>query len=68
MTITLRDPNDTIGKTTLKEFIQIYWQGVCSLPKNDNPAWQNDGSKDGNFNNNINNNGLYMLNFSLKQL
>lgn len=64
MTINLRDPNDSIGKTTLKEFIQIYWQGVCSSPKTDNPAWQNNGSKDGNFNNNINNNDLYMLNFS----
>lgn len=64
MTINLRDPTDSINKTTLKEFIQIYWQGVCSLPKTNNPAWQNVGSKDGSFNNNINNYELFMLSFS----
>jgi hypothetical protein len=60
MTINVIPKAETLSKKTLEEYIKIYWQALCPLPKKDNPAWENDGSKDGPFNNNVNTD-LYML-------
>lgn len=60
MTINVIPKAQTLYKKTLEDYIKIYWQALCPIPKKDNPAWDNDGSKDGPFNNNVNTD-LYML-------
>jgi len=63
MAITLRPKNAMVNGKKLEDFIKIYWQTLCPIPKQDNPAWQNNGGKDDSFNNLINED-LYMLSFS----
>src|SRR5919107_500747 len=63
MAITLRPKNDILNGKKLEDFIKIYWQTLCPIPKNNNPAWQNTGSKDAHFNNLVPGD-LYMLSFS----
>jgi hypothetical protein len=63
MTINVIPRDGTVNGKTLKEYIIEFWQAICSIPKEDNPAWQNDGSKDESFNNNVKAD-LYMLSFS----
>jgi hypothetical protein len=40
--------------------VQKFWKEICSRPKNTNPAWDNDGSKDSIFNGAINDNFFYL--------
>src|SRR5687767_9559866 len=63
MVITLRQRGATLNGQKLEDFIKIYWQTLCPIPKKDNPAWQNNGSKDKSFNNLVKED-LYMLSFS----
>jgi hypothetical protein len=63
MTIDVIPRNGTVNNKTLDIFIKKFWQTLCPVPKNNNPAWQNNGNKDGPFNNNVNED-LYMLCFS----
>ena len=63
MAIFLRQRNDTLNGKKLEDFIKIYWQALCPIPKYNNPAWENTGSKDDNFNNLVKED-LYMLSFS----
>src|SRR5918993_3381886 len=63
MVITLLPPANMLNGKTLEDFVKTYWQDLCPIPKSNNPAWQNDGSKDRSFNNSINED-LYMLSFS----
>lgn len=63
MTINVIPKNETRYKKSLEEFIKIYWQALCPIPKKDNPAWRNNGSKDESFNNSVNVD-VYMLSFS----
>jgi hypothetical protein len=37
-----------------------FWQEVCKRPKNDNPAWDNDGEKDMTFNDEVNDEFFYL--------
>ena len=46
MAIDVIPKNETTNKKTLEEFIKIYWQALCPIPKNNNPAWQNNETKD----------------------
>ena len=65
MTITVIPRNETVNGQTLQEYIIKFWQGLCPLPKDQNPAWDNNGSKDGPFNDNsIVDESLFMLCFS----
>ena len=63
MTINVIPRNGMVNNKTLDVFIKKFWQALCPVPKDDNPAWQNNGNKDGPFNSNINED-LYMLCFS----
>ena len=63
MAIDVIPKNETTNKKTLEEFIKIYWQALCPIPKTDNPAWQNNGTNDNYLNNRVNAD-LYMLSFS----
>ncbi len=63
MVINVIPRNESVNKKKLEEFIKIFWQALCPIPKEDNPAWKNDGSKDKSFNDSINAD-LYMLSFS----
>jgi hypothetical protein len=63
MTIDLRPRNDIVNGKKLEDFIKKYWQTLCPIPQQDNPAWKNNGSKDGSFNSLVNED-LYMLSFS----
>ena len=63
MVINVIPRGNMVDNKRLEEFVRIYWEALCSVPRNDNPAWDNNGSKDGPFNNTVNE-SLYMLSFS----
>ena len=63
MTINVIQRNGNVNGKNLEHFIKKYWQALCPIPKNSNPAWDNNGGKDGPFNNNVGEN-LFMLSFS----
>jgi hypothetical protein len=67
MTINVIQRNGNVNGKKLEHFIKKYWQALCPIPKNSNPAWDNNGSKDGPFNNNVGED-LYMLSFSRSPL
>lgn len=64
MVITLISPGGNVNGKDLKYFIKKYWQAVCPIPKEDNPIWDNDGTKDESFNASINED-LFMLSPSM---
>lgn len=64
MAIALRPRGATVNGKKLEDFIKIYWQTLCPIPKKDNPAWNNNGSKDNYFNGLVKGGDLYMLSFS----
>jgi len=64
MVIAVIPPDGTVNGKDLKFFIKKYWQAVCPIPKEDNPIWDNDGSKDESFNASINED-LFMLSPSM---
>jgi hypothetical protein len=57
-------PQGNVDGKDLKYFIKKYWQDVCSIPKRDNPLWENNGSKDEFFNHSIGAD-LFMLSSSI---
>ena len=63
MAIALRSRGATLNGKKLEDFIKIYWQTLCPIPKKDNPAWNNNGGNDDYFNNLVKED-LYMLSFS----
>ena len=63
MAIALRPRNASVNGKKLEDFIKIYWQTLCPIPKKDNPAWQNNGNKENSFNGHVQED-LYMLSFS----
>ena len=63
MVINVIPRGNMVDGKKLEEFVRIYWEALCPVPRNDNPDWDNDGSKDGPFNNTVNE-SLYMLSFS----
>ena len=63
MVIAVIPPDGNVNGKDLKHFIKKYWQAVCPIPKEHNPIWDNDGSKDESFNDNIDED-LFMLSFS----
>jgi hypothetical protein len=63
MVIALRPRGGTLDGKKLEDFIKIYWQTLCPIPKKDNPAWSNNGGKDDSFNKLVKEK-LYMLSFS----
>lgn len=63
MVINVIPRDKSVNQKKLEEFIKIFWQALCPIPKKDNPAWKNDGSKDKSFNDSIDAD-LYMLSFS----
>jgi hypothetical protein len=65
MVIEVIPPGGTVDGKDRNHFIKKYWQALCPLPKESNPAWENSGGKDGPFNTNVGE-ALYMLSFSRK--
>src|SRR5512145_2055060 len=63
MVIDVIPKGGNVNGKDLKHFIKKYWQALCLLPKSNNPAWENNGGKDGPFNNSVGED-LYMLSFS----
>lgn len=63
MTINVIPRTGNVDGKDLVFFIKKYWQALCPRPKNSNPAWENNGSKDGPFNSSVGA-ALYMLSFS----
>ena len=63
MTIKVIPPEGSVKDQTLQEFIVKFWKYLCPLPKDQSPAWNNDGSKDESFNERIGED-LFMLCFS----
>ncbi len=63
MTINVIPRNGNVDGQDLVYFIKKYWQALSPRPKNSNPAWENNGSKDGPFNSSVGA-ALYMLSFS----
>ena len=47
MTINVIQRNGNVNGKNLEHFIKKYWQALCPIPKNSNPAWDNNGGKDG---------------------
>ncbi len=65
MVIEVIPPGGTVDGKDRNHFIKKYWQALCPLPKDSNPAWENTGGKDGPFNANVGE-ALFMLSFSRK--
>jgi len=63
MVIEVIPPGGTVDGKDRNHFIKKYWQALCPLTKDKNPAWENSGTKDGPFNTNIGE-SLFMLSFS----
>jgi hypothetical protein len=43
-----------------KQIVRKYWQEILRRPKDENPAWDNDGQKDMTFNNEVNDEFFYL--------
>jgi hypothetical protein len=65
MVIEVIPPGGTVDGKDRNHFIKKYWQALCPLPKDSNPAWENTGGKDAPFNANVGE-ALFMLSFSRK--
>jgi hypothetical protein len=63
MVINVIPRSERVNNKKLEEFIKIFWQALCPIPKEDNPAWKNNGTKDKSFNDSVQAD-LYMLSFS----
>jgi hypothetical protein len=58
-------PQGIVNGKDRNYFIKKYWQAVCPISKENNPIWDNDGSKDESFNDSINEEDLFMLSPSM---
>jgi hypothetical protein len=50
MAINVIGKDETVSGKKLKDFIKEFWVDLCPLPKNNSPAWNNNGGRDAPFN------------------